>query len=201
MPFNKSAPKTQFALNSTSTSSPEDLEEKKQQRDKIMAQASFKARDNLTWELLQTFLGKDKRCRTGEALEQQLECMWQEEVSTYQHDIKKQKHGPQLHTRLFLDNENGNSNLIQDEFEESEIPTKWNSDSKKQEPIRFTPKMIIGFEKGQPFRDHIRDNWLPQGLVIKIFWAKDKNGNRINWTYDCIITRDSDSVECEWDAL
>jgi hypothetical protein len=197
MPFNKSVPKTLFSVNSTK-SSPEELEEKKQQRDKIMSRASFKARDNLTWELLQTFVGP-KRCKTPEALEQQLECMWQEEVSTYHHDIKKQKHGPQLHSRLFLDNENGDLNLIQGEFDESEIPTKWNHTTKKQEPIRLTPKMVIGFEKGQPFRDHIRDNWLPQGLIMKIFWAKDKHGNRLNWTYDCIITREPNSNSCDWD--
>ena len=125
--------------------------------------------------------------------------MWQEEVQTYQHDIKKQKHGPQLHSRLFLDNENGDLNLIEGEFQESEIPTKWNPKTKKQEPIQLTPKMVIGFEKGQPFRDHIRDNWLPEGLIMKIFWAKNKHGDRLNWTYDCIITRAPGSNSCDWD--
>lgn len=197
MPFTKSVPKTQFSFNSTK-SSPEDIEEKKKQRGEIMSQASFKARDNLTWELLQTFVGP-KRCKTSEALEQQLECLWQEEVQTYQHDIKKQKHGPQLHSRLFLDNENGDLNLIEGEFQESEIPTKWNPKTKKQDPIRLTPKMVIGFEKGQPFRDHIRDNWLPEGLIMKIFWAKNKHGDRLNWTYDCIITRAPGSNSCDWD--
>jgi hypothetical protein len=200
MPFNKTAPKTLFSFNSTKSSPEdiEDLEEKKKQRGEIMSKASYKARDNLTWELLQSFLGS-KRSKTPEALEQQLECMWQEEVQTSPHDIKKQKHGPQLHSRFFLDNENGDVNLIEGEFEESEIPTKWNSNTKKQEHIRLTPKMVIGFEKGQPFRDHIRDNWLPEGLIMKIFWAKDKKGNRLNWTYDCIITRATDSDSCDWD--
>ena len=196
MPFNKSVPKTQFSFNSTK-SSPEDIEEKKKQRGQVMSRASYKARDNLTWEVLQTFVGK--RCKTPEALEQQLECMWQEEVQTYQHDIKKQKHGPQLHSRLFLDNENGDINLIEGEFQESDIPTKWNPKTNKQEPIRLTPKMVIGFEKGQPFRDHIRDNWLPEGLIMKIFWAKNKHGDRLNWTYDCIITRAPGSNSCDWD--
>ena len=197
MPINKSVPKNQFSFNSTK-SSPEDIEEKKKQRGEIMSRASYKARDNLTWELLQTFVGP-KRCKTPEALEQQLECLWQEEVQTYQHDIKKQKHGPQLHSRLFLDNENGDLNLIEGEFQESEIPTKWNPKTKKQEPIQLTPKMVIGFEKGQPFRDHIRDNWLPEGLIMKIFWAKNKHGDRLNWTYDCIITRAPGSNSCDWD--
>lgn len=197
MPFNKSTPKTLFTVNSTK-SSPEDIEEKKKQRGEIMSRASFKARDNLTWELLQSFVGP-KRCKSPETLEQQLECMWQHEVATYHHDLKKQKHGPQLHSRFFLDNENGDLNLIEGEFELSEIPTKWNSTTKKQEPIRLTPKMVIGFDKGQPFRDHIRDNWLPQGLIMKIFWAKDKNGDRLNWTYDCIIAREPGSKSCDWD--
>ena len=200
MPFNKTAPKTLFSFNSTKSSPEdiEDLEEKKKQRGEIMSKASYKARDNLTWELLQSFLGS-KRSKTPEALEQQLECMWQEEVQTSPHDIKKQKHGPQLHSRFFLDNENGDVNLIEGEFEESEIPTKWNSNTKKQEHIRLTPKMVIRFEKGQPFRDHIRDNWLPEGLIMKIFLPKDKKGNRLNWTYDCIITRAPDSDSCDWD--
>ena len=47
----------------------EDLEEKKKQRGEIMSKASYKARDNLTWELLQSFLGS-KRSKTPEALEQ-----------------------------------------------------------------------------------------------------------------------------------
>ena len=87
MPFNKSTPKTLFTVNSTK-SSPEDIEEKKKQRGEIMSRASFKARDNLTWELLQSFVGP-KRCKSPEALEQQLECMWIDEVATYQHDLKK----------------------------------------------------------------------------------------------------------------
>ena len=75
MPFNKSVPKTPFSFNSTK-SSPEDIEEKKKQRGEIMSRASLKARDNLTLELLQTFVGP-KSCKTPEALEAQLKCMWQ----------------------------------------------------------------------------------------------------------------------------
>ena len=73
MPFNKTAPKTLFSFNSTKSSPEdiEDLEEKKKQRGEIMSKASYKARDNLTWELLQSFLGS-KRSKTPEALEQQL---------------------------------------------------------------------------------------------------------------------------------
>jgi len=194
MPFNKSVPKNEISLPKAKPSK-EDLDLKKQQKDKIYSRAVFIARDNLTLWIFQQFVGKKVY---GQALEQQLECMWQDELSTYKHDHKKKDYGPQLHTRIFLA-ETDSHNLIEGEFEQSEIPTKFNPKTNSQVPVRFTPKMIVGFQKGQPFRDHIRDNWLPEGLVIKSFWAKDKKGNRIDWAYDFIITRDKGYTSSDWD--
>ena len=193
MPFNKSIPKNELSL--PTKSSKEDLDLKKQQKDKIYSRAVFIARDNLTLWIFQQFVGKKVY---GETLEQQLECMWQDEVSTYQHDHKKKEHGPKIKKKIFLA-ETDAHNLIEGELEPSQIPTKFNPKTNSQVPVRFTPKMIVGFQKGQPFRDHIRDNWLPEGLVIKSFWAKDKKGNRIDWAYDFIITRDKGYSSCDWD--
>jgi hypothetical protein len=195
MPFNKSAPACQFIIDAPNKLNKEQIEEKNQERTKILSRATSKARDNLALYIFQQIIQQRKH---GEALEQQLECMWQDEVETYQHNSKKKDNGPQLHTRIHLA-ETDKIDLIQGEFDPEDVPTKWNQHKQKQVPIRFTPKMIIGFEKGQPFRDHVADNWLPDGLVLKIFWAKNKSGNRIDWTYDCIITRDKNSTECDWD--
>ena len=195
MPFNKSAPACQFTIDAPNKLSKEQIEEKNQERTKILSRATSKARDNLALYIFQQFIGQRKY---GEALEQQLECMWQDEVETYQHNSKKKDNGPQLHTRIYLA-DTDQIDLIQGEFDPEDVPTKWNPHKQKQIPIRFTPKMVIGFQKGQPFRDHVADNWLPDGLVLKIFWAKNKSGNRIDWTYDCIITRDKNSTESDWD--
>jgi len=195
MPFNKSAPACQFTIDAPKKLNKEQIEEKNLERAKILSRATTKARDNFALWIFQQFVGQNKY---GQALEQQLECMWQDEVDTYQHNPKKKDNGPQLHTRIYLA-DTDHVDLIQDEFETPDVPTKWDPKKQLQVPIRFTPKMIIGFEKGQPFRDHVRDNWLPHGLVLKIFWAKNKSGNRINWTYDCIITRDNHSSHCDWD--
>ena len=71
MPFNKSIPKNELSL--PTKSSKEDLDLKKQQKDKIYSRAVFIARDNLTLWIFQQFVGKKVY---GETLEQQLECMW-----------------------------------------------------------------------------------------------------------------------------
>ena len=163
MPFNKSIPKNELSL--PIKSSKEDLDLKKQEKDKIYNRAVFIARDNLTLWIFQQFVGKKIY---GQALEQQLECMWQDELSTYQHDHKKKQHGPQLHTRIFLAETDGH-NLIEGELEPSQIPTKFNPKTNSQVPVRFTPKMIVGFQKGQPLGTIFEIIGLPEGLVIKSF--------------------------------
>ena len=60
--------------------------------------------------------------------------------------IIRRRHGPQLHTRIFLA-ETDAHNLIEGELEPSQIPTKFNPKTNSQVPVRFTPKMIVGFQK------------------------------------------------------
>ena len=195
MPFKNSKPAQQIDIDSPKKLSKEQIEEKNAERAKILTRAECKARDNLALWIFQQFVGQKKY---GEALEQLLECDWQHELETYQHDLKKKDYGPQLHTRIHLA-DTDHIDLIQGEFNPEDTPTKWDHKKQQQVPIRFTPKMVIGFQKGQPFRDHVRDNWLPEGLILKVFWAKNKSGDRLNWTYDCIITRTPNSDSSDWD--
>lgn len=193
MPFKNIKPVCQMNLETSNKPNRDEIEKQKEARGKILERATFKARDNLTLWIFQQMIGQRKY---GEALEQQLELMWQEEVSTFQHD--KRKKSPQIHTRIHLA-DTDYIDLIQGEFEGDDIPTKWDAQKKKQVPMRITPKMVISYNKGYSFREHVDNNWLPDGLSLKTFWAKDKNGDRINWAYDCVITRVEGSHTCDWD--
>ena len=119
MPFNKSIPACQFTIAAPTQLTKEQIEEKNQERTKILSRATSKARDNLALYIFQQIVGQRKY---GEALEQQLECMWQEEVETYQHYLKKKDNGPQLHTRIHLA-DTDQIDLIQGEFDPADVPT------------------------------------------------------------------------------
>ena len=85
--------------------------------------------------------------------------MWQDEVETYQHNLRKDN-GPQLHTRIYLV-DTDQIDLIQGEFDPADVPTKWNphkqnrflsdlhlkwlSDLKRQPSVIMST--IIGFLK------------------------------------------------------
>ena len=97
MPFKNIKPVCQMNLETSNKPSKDEIEKQKEARGKILDRATFKARDNLTLWVFQQMIGQRKY---GEALEQQLELMWQEEVSTFQHDQRKKS--PQIHTRIHL---------------------------------------------------------------------------------------------------
>ena len=76
----------------------------------------------------------------------------------------------------------GTRNLL--EYYDGPIPTKYDKATQKETPITLIPRSIISYvnkndsndRPGKVFRDHINSVWLPEGLEIRIYPAKDING-------------------------
>ena len=182
--------------------SKEEIQAMKEHKHEIYTQAVTAARDDLTALCMQRI---DHSKKHGSTLEASLIDKWREAVATAPHNPKNQN--PQLYGKLSLSNpEFGDVDLLQNY--DGEKPTKWDSDSKQNVPMKLTPKSVISYadknnpddRPGKAFRDYATSVWLPEGLEFKVFVARNKDKRIIPWTYNLIIQRADGYDSCEWDA-
>lgn len=179
--------------------SQEEISQKYEKKTAEMNEAVWYAREQLVRYIMQRF---DRSTSEGSSLESSLKDKWQHCVATSVHSKNKQ---PQLYCKLDLSKDIGTKNLL--EYYDGPIPTKYDKATQKETPITLIPRSIISYvnkndsndRPGKVFRDHINSVWLPEGLEIRIYPAKDINGNRVNWVYNCTIQREMNSSNCAWD--
>lgn len=178
------------------------IQEMKAQKASELSDAVWYSREKLAAFIMQRF---DRSSSTGSILEASLKDKWQHCVSTHSHNVDAKNKHPQLYCRLDLSKDNGTKNLL--ELYEGAIPTKFDKSSQKEVPITLTSRNVISYANkndpddrpGKAFRMHINTVWLPDGLEIRIYPAKDINDKRVDWVYNCSIQRVMHSTSCAWD--
>lgn len=163
----------------------------------IFQNAKLKAMGNLGIFILQKL---DNSTNTGDELASSLKTKWQR-VTT---NRKRSDLEPTLFKRFEFPDEIYNFNLLENEHD-VEVPIN----KKTGEPITWTPRKLLTWKDpsnkddkpGRYFTDYVTITFLPSGLEIRIFPARNRSTRKIiSQTYNIVLARTTPTSHSSWDV-